>query len=69
VATLSESGGVWTGGGGVPAGAYILGVKYETTANVGVNIGSFGAGDLLATHNFSVTGGPGAASVNTKVKP
>ena len=68
VATLTEVSGVWTGGGGLPAGTYVLGVKYATDANVGANIGPFSANDLLATHNFNV-GGASAASVNTKVKP
>jgi hypothetical protein len=73
VATLTLSGGVWSGGSGLAAGSYILGVKFTPEAAKGLSVPGFGPGALLATHNYSlVIGGVpagGQASVNTKVKP
>jgi hypothetical protein len=72
-ATLTLSGGVWSGGGSLAAGSYILGVKFSPEAAKGASVPSSTPGFLLATHNYSlVVGGAGAggnASVTTVVKP
>jgi hypothetical protein len=78
VATLGLTNGGTTasGGSGLPAGNYILGVKFATDAPKGTTVGNAAlrqSGALLATHNYEATlGGSGvgstAASVDTKTK-
>jgi hypothetical protein len=68
--TLAAAGaGVLSGGASLPAGSYIIGIKYAVDANVGKGIGSFSAGELLATHRFVLNGGASGAQVDTRVKP
>lgn len=78
VATLALTNGGTTASGGtaLPAGNYVLGVKYSTSAPGGTVVPSSSlttSGSLLATHNFQVSVNGGAvattsASVNTKAK-
>jgi hypothetical protein len=73
VATLTLSNGMWTGGAGLPAGDYILGVKFNTSAADGFQIaGGVQSGDLLATHTYQVTVGGvlagSIASIETRKK-
>ncbi|HUQ19134.1 MAG TPA: hypothetical protein VM099_05925, partial [Gemmatimonadaceae bacterium] len=74
---LSSDGTASLGGGaGLPAGNYILGVKFTTDAAKGTTVASSAlrvSGALLATHNYwatvnGVSDPMTAASVNTKTK-
>ena len=64
VETLLPSGtGQYSGGGTLPAGNYILGVKFETSTANGV-LKSL----LPATNTFTLIGGGSTASVQTVIK-
>lgn len=73
--TISADGTTASGGGSLPAGDYILGVKFSTAAAKGSDVPSSlrDSRDLLATHTFQATvpGAGGAtttASVDTRTK-
>jgi hypothetical protein len=78
VATLAETNGGATvlGGTSLPAGNYILGIKFNTGNPAGTVVPSASltnSGSLLSTHNFRATVNGGsvsttAASINTNAK-